>query len=153
MSLTKSAGLVLVAKQVCRELRRNATRAETLLWEELRNRRFGDMKWRRQHPLFHDLLGKETFYVPDFYCHEVKLAVEVDGAIHKKRHQYDQLRDQVIGALGITVVRFTNEQVENDMPNVLALLRKTVESLRINVRAQPTISLPSTSPSPFRRRG
>lgn len=136
MSLTKSAGLVLVAKQVCRELRRNATRAETLLWEELRNRRFGDMKWRRQHPLFHDLLGKETFYVPDFYCHEVKLAVEVDGAIHKKRHQYDQLRD-----------------LENDMPNVLALLRKTVESLRINVRAQPTISLPSTSPSPFRRRG
>jgi very-short-patch-repair endonuclease len=132
MSLTKSRELVLVAKEVCRELRRRSTKAEDLLWKQLRNRRFMNKKWRRQHPLFHDLLGRETFYVPDFYCHEIKLAVEVDGGIHKKRFHYDQLRDEVINALGISVVRFTNEEVENNMPNVLAVLRKTVEDLATN---------------------
>jgi very-short-patch-repair endonuclease len=132
MSLTKSRELVLVAKEVCRKLRRRSTKAEDLLWEQLRNRRFMNKKWRRQHPLFHDLLGRETFYVPDFYCHEIKLAVEVDGGIHKKRYQYDQVRDGVINALGITVVRFTNEEVKNNMPNVLAVLRRTVEDLGSN---------------------
>ncbi|MFN0159249.1 MAG: endonuclease domain-containing protein [Bacteroidota bacterium] len=127
MSLMKSRELILVAKEVGRELRRHSTKAEDLLWEQLRNRRFMNMKWRRQHPLFHDLLGREIFYVPDFYCHEVKLAVEVDGEIHKKRYQYDQLRDEVINALGIAVVRFTNEQVENDMAGALSVLGRAAE--------------------------
>ena len=57
-----------------RELRRNLTEAEKILWQELRNRKLGGFKFRRQHPI--------NKFVADFYCHEVKLIVELDGSQH-----------------------------------------------------------------------
>ena len=103
MSLSRKRELVLVAKEVSRDLRRRSTKAEGLLWQKLRDRRFLGKKFRRQHPLFHDLLGKETFYVADFYCHEMKLVVELDGGIHQKQRMQDELRSFVISGLGLTV--------------------------------------------------
>ena len=87
------------------------------------------MKFRRQHPLFHDILGKETFYIADFYCHELKLVVEVDGGIHQKQRRLDKLRSSVLNDLGITVVRFKNEDVEHRMHRVLTVLKSKIESL------------------------
>lgn len=129
MSLSKTRGLTLVAEARCRELRRHSTRAEKLVWVELRDRRFMGLKFRRQHPLFHDVLGKETFYITDFYCHEARLAVEVDGKIHLKQWQDDMLRTEVLNLIGVSVLRFTNEQVESDIEVVLGKLRRTIESI------------------------
>ena len=72
MSLNKSRELREVAKKICRDLRKNSTIAENKFWERLRNRKFLGKKFYRQYPLFFDTLGKESFYVADFYCHEEK---------------------------------------------------------------------------------
>ena len=79
--------------------------------------------------MVHDLLGKETFYVADFYCHEMKLVVELDGGIHQKQRLQDELRSFVISALGLTVLRFKNEEVEEGLHTVLARLAKAINNL------------------------
>ncbi|MBK6525225.1 MAG: endonuclease domain-containing protein [Crocinitomicaceae bacterium] len=85
-------------------LRDRMTEAECLLWEELRNKKF-PVKFRRQHPL-----GK---YIADFYCHKLKLVIELDGNIHLKPevNACDKIREDVIRSFGLTVIRFTNEEV------------------------------------------
>ncbi len=96
-----------------RALRQNLTPAEFVLWEKLRSRRLGGFKFRRQHPI--------DKYIADFYCHEARLVVEVDGGIHtiKMNKEYDIERDNVLDKLGITTIRFTNGEVIGDMVNVL----------------------------------
>ena len=142
MSLSIKTQLIPVAKEVSRELRRRSTRAENLLWQELRDRRLLGKKFRRQHPLFHDLLGKETFYVADFYCHEMKLVVELDGGIHQKQRSQDELRSSVINALGLTVVRFRNEEVEEEMDAVLEKLTRMIRNLE-KEQTQPSVPFSS----------
>ncbi len=56
-------------------------------------------------------LGKETFYVADFYCHQAKLVIELDGGIHQKQKDKDNLRTEIIGIKGIKVLRFNNEEI------------------------------------------
>ena len=81
MSLDNRNKLVGVAKVVCRDLRKNSTSAEKLLWKAIRNKNFEEKKFYRQYPFFHDITGIETFFVADFYCHEDKLIIELDGNI------------------------------------------------------------------------
>ena len=80
-------------------LRRDLSLPEVVLWECLRGRRLGGLRFRRQHPV-----GP---YVLDFYCAEARLAVEVDGAHHDLPEQmsHDQRRDSWLGAQGIRVIR------------------------------------------------
>ena len=85
MSLNIKKQLVEVAKVVCRDLRKNSTNAEKLFWQAVRNKKFEERKFLRQHPFFHDVTGKETFFVADFYCHEEKLIIELDGKYPKKQ--------------------------------------------------------------------
>ncbi len=99
-------------QQRARELRRRATEAERVLWERLRNRRLGGLKFRRQHPL-----GP---YIVDFYCAEHRLVVEVDGPIHERQKERDALRAQHLEAYGYRVLRFRNEEVLTDIEAVLA---------------------------------
>ncbi|MFC2134395.1 endonuclease domain-containing protein [Bacteroidota bacterium] len=127
MSLTKNTKLRDIAKLLCRELRHNQTNAESILWEYLRNRKFHDLKFYRQHPLFYDLLGRETFYIADFYCHTLKLVIEVDGPIHKSRYHEDAQRTEVINFLKIDVLRFRNEEIENDLDKVLERLKEIID--------------------------
>jgi len=124
MSLSRSPELITVAKQVARKLRRNQTTAEQVFWKAVRNRRFIGKKFLRHHVIFHDLLGKETFFVPDFYCAESKLVVEIDGKIHDYRNREDGLRSDIIKDLGLKVIRFKNEEVEQHLDRVLEDLRK-----------------------------
>lgn len=103
-----------------RFLKKVMTNAESILWEQLRNRKLKGFKFRRQHPI--------ASYIIDFYCHESRLVVEVDGAIHKMHDnvQYDQARTVELESRGIKVIRFTNSEVET---NISGVLNKISESL------------------------
>jgi methylmalonyl-CoA mutase cobalamin-binding domain/chain len=100
-----------------RKLRKNSTEAELLMWKILRNRGFHDAKFRRQHP-------KEGFIL-DFYCHEAKLCVELDGSQHNEDQQvkYDEARTKTLQEQhGIKVIRFWNSEVLNKTEDVLNVL-------------------------------
>ncbi|MCF8359349.1 MAG: endonuclease domain-containing protein [Prolixibacteraceae bacterium] len=102
-------------------LRLKQTTAEDLLWCNLRNRKLGGYKFRRQHPIL--------VYIADFYCPEKKLVVEVDGGIHKRKEQreHDKIRNNEMEGLGLFVLRFTNEEVEKQMHEVLQRIREVCE--------------------------
>ncbi|MBR9975704.1 MAG: endonuclease domain-containing protein [Bacteroidetes bacterium] len=109
MSLLLLGKLKDVAKIRCRELRKRQTPAERAVWHMLRNRRHHGLKFNRQHPLFHDLEGRETFYIADFYCHELHLVIELDGAAHADRTEEDRNRDRILYHLGMKVLRYPND--------------------------------------------
>jgi len=96
-----------------RYLRKNATDYERILWSHLRNRNFGEYKFRRQHPI--------DRYILDFYCPAAKLAIELDGSGHDSRVRalHDQARDRFLAAQGITVIRFWNHEVQEELDGVL----------------------------------
>ncbi len=102
----------MVSKGNARELRATLTPAERLLWNELRDRQLGGLKFRRQHAV-----GP---YVLDFYCAAAKLGVEVDGGIHNALTEYDADRTIHMERYGYQVIRFTNEEVVGHPELVLA---------------------------------
>jgi very-short-patch-repair endonuclease len=104
-------------------LRQSMTKAEKVLWNELKNRKFLGLKFRRQHPI-HQFIG-------DFNCHEKKLIIEVDGGIHdeEESNEHDLNRTAELDRLGISVIRFRNEQIFNQIDRVLLELEKYVEGL------------------------
>lgn len=132
MSLNIENKLREIAKERCRELRKNQTSSEEILWKVIRNRSFFGKKFYRQYPLFFDYLGKETFYIADFYCHEEKLVIEIDGKIHEKQKRKDKLRTDVINTLGIEVMRFKSEDLENKLDEVLMRLKKEINVCHIS---------------------
>ncbi len=106
--------------EFARSLRRSPTRAEDVLWAQLRGSRFHGAKFKRQVPF--------DRYVVDFYCHAAKLVVEIDGKQHEWLSGYDEGRSEALERLGLRVVRFSNEDVCNDVDSVLVRLR---EALRL----------------------
>ena len=129
MSLNKRKELSIVAKKLCRELRINQTEAEKIIWDKIRNRQLLGKKFLRQHPIFFDLTGKETFYIADFYCHELKLVVEIDGEIHKFRKKNDEDRDHIMNYLGMEVIRIKNETVISDPGSAIKLIEDQIVKL------------------------
>jgi very-short-patch-repair endonuclease len=100
-----------VVRTRAKDLRREETFAERLLWRVLRDRSVNGLKFRRQHPL--------DGFVLDFFCPEVRLCVELDGGIHDPQQDRHAARTAQLVARGLRVIRFRNEEVENDMPSVL----------------------------------
>ncbi|QQR61336.1 DUF559 domain-containing protein [Candidatus Uhrbacteria bacterium] len=100
-------------KELRRQLRRESTIFERALWEYLRDRRLGGMKFRRQY-------GVDR-YVLDFYCPKTRLAIEIDGPIHEERDTecYDKERDAFLQAHNIHVLRFTNEELKTNLKHVI----------------------------------
>jgi len=96
-----------------RDLRKVQTKAEVKLWQALRNEKVCNLKFRRQHA-FDD-------YILDFYCHKMKLAIEVDGEVYNEPEvaAYDTIRTTNLNEQGITVLRFTNEEVEKNLKQVI----------------------------------
>ena len=86
-------------------MRTNATDAESLMWQLLRNKRFMNLKFRRQHVI--------APYIVDFYCHELALVIELDGSQHNTEdgRAYDAERTKFLEALGLKVVRYRNYEV------------------------------------------
>jgi very-short-patch-repair endonuclease len=111
--------------KLARDLRRESTEPENKLWQCLRGRKLDGYKFRRQHPLGAD-------YIPDFYCSETKVSVELDGKIHDSRRAgwADGIRHRQIQEAGIRVLRFKNEQVETDLESVLREILEICESRR-----------------------
>lgn len=101
---------------------------ENLLWSEVRNRKFLGKKFLRQHPLFFQFMDKDTFFIADFYCNKHHLVVEVDGKSHNYQKEYDALQTHIINNMGIKVVRFRNDEIESDIPNVLKKLEKIIKN-------------------------
>ncbi len=104
--------------ETARELRKNHTPAETIFWELVRDRRFMGLKFRRQHQL--------GDYIADFYCHEHRLVVELDGGVHAVKHKKDHRRDAWMESQGYTVVRFRNQEVLEDTESVLAAIAQMI---------------------------
>ena len=111
--------------KLARELRKNQTNAEKILWSVLRNRKLDRKKFIRQHPLIYENKNdkKLSFYIPDFYCAEHRFVVELDGKIHEYQKEYDTQRTLVINDMGIRVLRIKNEEVE-DIEMVKEKIRK-----------------------------
>ena len=114
--------------ELSRHLRRAPTDAEALLWHHLRGRHISGYKFRRQHSV-----GP---YVLDFFCHEARLAIEVDGSQHMENVEQDEAGTRYLEALGIRVVRYTNIEVLTETDSVL-------EAIFNEIRGAP-----SPQPSP-----
>jgi methionyl-tRNA synthetase len=118
-----------------RTLRQEQTDAERLIWGLLRDRRLGHAKFRRQHPI--EAGGKN--YILDFYSDELKLAVELDGGQHQEQRSHDEARTAALAQLGISVLRFWNNDVLQRTESVLeSLWNKVTEKSS----SQPPLSLP-----------
>jgi len=120
--------------------RKHPTREEAKVWRWLRDRRFGDLKFRRQHPL----IG----YILDFYCAEIKLAIELDGRGHVAsfaNEMYDANRDIELSKIGVTVIRIVNQDVRRHPEHVADRSLAAVEKLVPSPGLRP--------PSPARGRG
>ncbi len=105
-------------KGAARQMRKEPTRSENLLWSALRDWRLASRKFRRQHPV-----GR---FVLDFYCHEERLAVEVDGPIHETQRQADGERQQILESMGIRFLRLPAALVEDDLPAALAAIEEAL---------------------------
>ena len=110
-------------KQISRNLRKNQTDPEAQLWTEVRNRKLNGKKFTRQFPIiFESAFGEHFFYVADFYCHEHKLVIELDGPIHENQKERDKNRDSIMAGKGLTVLRIMNNEL-NDIEHVKDLIR------------------------------
>ena len=98
-----------------KEMRRQPTKAEDILWKALRNNSL-DARFRRQHPV--------DRFIADLCCLKSKLIVEVDGPIHQDQIEQDQVRDLKLSQLGFRILRFTNDQVLKELPEVIRKIEK-----------------------------
>ena len=102
-------------KEVRKELRKNQTKEEELLWFYLRNKKLG-AKFRRQVSI--------GAFIADFFCAEKLLSIELDGSQHLENKEYDKERENYFNSLNIKTVRFWNNEVSNkNMENVLAKIK------------------------------
>jgi len=108
--------------KLAKDLRSNLTPAEQGLWKHLRHRQLEGLKFRRQCPI-----GK---FIVDFVCLEKKLIVEVDGIQHSENKEYDYQREEWLEQEGYTVLRFWNNEVQNNLDGVLEEIRKHVVGIK-----------------------
>jgi very-short-patch-repair endonuclease len=103
--------------QRAKELRREMTPAEKILWEELRANKLG-VRFRRQQII--------QGFIVDFYCHRAGLVIEVDGDIHDLQKEEDERREKVLAEMGLRIVRFGNDEVVRSLSAVVGKIRELV---------------------------
>jgi very-short-patch-repair endonuclease len=106
-----------------RELRKMETEAERILWDRLNKNKILGLHFRRQHPI--------NRFIADFYCPKIKLVIEVDGSIHDlpESQDYDIGRSEILKDFGITVIRYTNDQIVKDIEIVIIDIEREVKNL------------------------
>ena len=111
-----------VLRKFARELRNNSTLGEILLWHEIKGRKLG-VQFHRQVPL-------DNFIV-DFYCHELMLAIEVDGSSHKTENQHakDALKEYRLASLGISIIRIDDRDVKRHLDSVVRFLEREIQKV------------------------
>ena len=130
MSISDNVSMFYGAKphifEKAKMLRKNMAVAEEILWEQLRGKKLMGLRFRPQHPI--------DIFIADFYCHPLKLVVEVDGGIHKTKEQreYDLGREGELENWGIKVIRFTNEEIGNNITQVI----KEIEQVCIKCKSE-----------------
>lgn len=107
-------------KLLARQLRKNSTLPEVLLWQNIKQRAYA-VQFHRQVPMLN--------YIVDFYCHEIGLAIEIDGSSHDHSFIYDSKRQGELETYGVTFLRSSNEEVKKNMFSVLLVIEKTVKEL------------------------
>ena len=109
-----------------RELRKSQTEAEKLLWKYLSGQKL-NIKFRRQHPL--------NSFIADFYAHELRLVIEVDGGIHsgQEAKHYDAMRTKLLNEFSIDVIRFTNEEVLGSLGEVVEKIEEYMHDRRLQL--------------------
>jgi very-short-patch-repair endonuclease len=107
------------------------TPAEKQLWSLLQNSKLLGCKFRRQHPISH--------YIADFYCHELKLIIELDGGIHNEigQAEYDEGRTYVLQEFGIRVLRINNDELWKNEDYVLDRIESEIRNLTTPPQPSP----------------
>ena len=108
-------------REFARQLRNNSTLSEVLLWKQIKGKALG-VEFKRQVPMLE--------YIVDFYCQEIGLAIEIDGNIHDFRYLEDTQRQQEIEKYGVIFIRFSNEEIKNNMFSVILSLESKIEELK-----------------------
>ena len=119
-------------KQLRQKLRNSLQLPEIIVWNYLKNRSLNNLKFRRQYSI--------NNYVVDFYCPELKLAIEIDGDSHfldKKQMAYDKNRQEYIENFGIRVLRFMNHDVLKNIEGVLEKIQEEAEKIKIQPPPTP----------------
>jgi very-short-patch-repair endonuclease len=109
--------------KLAKELRKMETEAEKLLWARLHKNQLLGLQFRRQHPI--------NRFIADFYCPKIKLIIEVDGNIHElpENEAHDIGRSEILNDFGITVTRFTNEQIIENIDSSIEQIKIISEKL------------------------
>jgi leucyl-tRNA synthetase len=105
-------------KDFSKKNRQNPTEEESILWEQLRNNKLG-YKIRRQHAI--------GVFIGDFVCLDRRMVIEIDGAYHLNIKEFDQARTEFLNSEGFTVIRFTNEDVKNNLTDVLNSIKTSLD--------------------------
>ena len=108
-------------REYARNLRKNSTLSEVILWQNIKRKALG-VQFHRQVPMLN--------YIVDFYCHEIGLAIEIDGNSHDYKFLYDARRQGRLEKEGVKFIRFSNEEVKKELFNVLLALKEKVKELR-----------------------
>jgi len=106
---------------LAKNLRKNPTAAEATLWQYLRHKQLVGYKFRRQYPIYG--------FIVDFYCHEKKLIIEVDGLIHNQQQNRDHGRDIILQQHGYTTLRFTNKEIFDDISSIIKKIQGALISV------------------------
>ncbi|AEM72309.1 protein of unknown function DUF559 [Allomuricauda ruestringensis DSM 13258] len=120
-------------KELARQLRNNATKAEVTLWQKLKRDQMHGYDFHRQKPI--------DEYIVDFFCNKLQLAIEVNGYSHEilEVWEKDVKKTQRLNELGIHVLRFSDAQVLNDMDNVLRAIEDYIFQFEANGNTPPSI--------------
>ena len=116
--------------QIAERLRRDMTVTEKIIWDRVCKNQLG-VRIRRQHPVWK--------FIADFYCHEVKLIIEIDGGIHLRpeNKEYDISRDTILKEFQIEILRFTNDEVINGPELVIEKIKRAIETLKQKLVQKP----------------
>lgn len=109
-------------KEYARNLRKNSTLSEVLLWQKIKQKSLG-VEFHRQVPLLD--------YIVDFYCHEILLAIEIDGNSHLYKYDYDARRQSRLEQYGITFIRIDDGDVKHNLIHILTSIQQKVDALKI----------------------
>ena len=130
MAISDNVSMFYSAKphifEKAKALRNNMTSSELKLWEHLKGKKMVGLRFRPQHPI--------DIFIADFYCHPIKLVIEIDGGIHQtiEQKEYDIERTAELNNWGIEVVRYTNNCVENNIEQVI----KEIEQICIKRQSE-----------------
>jgi very-short-patch-repair endonuclease len=113
--------------KLAKELRKAETEAEKILWSKLNRNQILNLQFRKQHPI--------NIFIADFYCPKIKLVIELDGSIHElpEYQSHDIGRTEVLNDFGITVIRFTNEQIVEQIDSTIESIKTVSKNLLIEL--------------------